>query len=1074
MSKIKFSYRVPAIDGQAADIIAPMGSSIADMAAMLGASVQAAWIVDFDGRRVQVPRDLWPRVKPKKDGVVFFDCRMGKKAFNIVAVAAAIAVAVVAPYAGAALATALGFTGTLATSIATAAVGFGLNTLTNILFASGGGGGAGGFAASPDAVRNNYASVDTDNNILGRDAYLPRVFGEARISPPDVIQPNAFVDRGAQAIERVLAISGYNTVHNVYIDGTPVIETVNLVPDANAFDFEADWTQSTAADVTPAQPAPDGSENACKLIANTTSAAEKVIGHTLFGLDKSERVDFSIYAKAAEIGEIYIAISDAALSTGTDACHAIVDLTDGSVVSGATEEGAAESHGLTVEDAGEDWWKITLSATLDAAGSGQVYLQIGQASGGAKSFSAALKDGFLIWNAVVPTKQNMPNVDMTVREGAPNETTVVPVQRITKPVSTSGDVVGFTVDDQTLEDQEAPENSSPTGYRFIVKSMPHATEMAVRMAIGGLADLKDTDNKVRIPLRMRYRPIGDSEGAWINLPEIHFIGIELGRRMFEIRLRRELQGFVGEDVSGVISHKFWREVPAVTASTLADGSEGRVQWRANSIFSTGGGLQDVKNCFSVRHGVRVIVPDDKFAAGQDYEFEIKRGCTILDGDINDSYEVDTEVVSLFVSRDEGGVWQTPVSQNNFQATLSILNAAMVRDDVHPVQKPGTTVLCLQSRNQSIRNVTAHVTGMAKDWDGSGWNNWIATRNPAIQARQLMEDLLRYARVAEYSSNPRIAALAQSALVNTDWLGWREQCEKMGATCSVVTAGQSVMEVFMDLLGAGLARPALGDKLRIDYFRDLSVETPVLTFSPRNSDSVTIIYENPRRPMGVRAKFRDRNRSWQEREIEVRAPIYGNVQNWDGATYENIDDENWLRQRVVFDMLRAHYWRTRYEVVTPLEGMALKPGTLVGLITDLVDDKSYGARVRDVLPDGRLVLDNVWPTVTEQLTMDDAGTAFTLDDLLTVYDQAYALLTTPTGAELRAVTAVDGNVITPATPFSSDDVIGAHIGIGDLSTRLKRCIVVEESASGEFSKTVTLADEAPQIYDHMKNTFGWSD
>ena len=892
MQNIEFSYGVPAVERQAT-LLAPVGSSIADMAAQIGPYVRAAWIIDFDGQWRRVPIDMWPHVRPRRGGVVHFDCRMGKSALKVVGLVAAVAAAVFLPGIGAAAAGAFGFTSAFAANVATGALGFGLNLLSSRLFSSGGRSGGGlAFSSDNDAQKNNVQSVDTDNNILGTDAYLPRIFGEARISPPDVVQPNVYVNKGAQGIERVLAIHGYNTIHGVYIDGTPA--------------------------------------------------------------------------------------------------------------------------------------------------------------------------------------EDIPHVTTVIRQGAPGETTTVPVQRITKPVGTSGEIVGFVTDERKLEDQGDPINSSPTGYRFVIKSMPKATEMTIRCMLEAFADIQSPSAKIRLPLRIRYRPIGGDDTSWINLPEIQFVGTELGRRMFEIRIRRETQVFSDDDAPGIVNHLFWRLVPAVTAHTLADGSENTTQWRAHENFASGTGFLDTTNIFSVRHGVRVFVSEDLFVPGQDYEFDVKRGACFSDADMNNVYVVGGDVVSMFVARQEGAEWFVPVTQNNYQTRLSVLNAAMVRDGVHPVQKPGTSVISLQSRNQTVRNVTAHVTGMAKDWDGSGWNTWVATRNPALCTRQLLEDVMRYAQVADYSRNPRIQSLAASALENTDWLGWKAQCEKMGASCSVIATGQSLMETLLELLGTGLARPAFGDKLRIDYFRDRSAEVPAVTFSPRNAASIRVFYESPRRPMGIRARFRDRAKNWQEREIEIRTPIYGNVPNWDGRIYENIDDENWLRQRVIFDLLRPHYWRVRYEIETDLEGMALKPGALIGLVTDLVDDQGYGARIRQVYPDGRIALDNIMPTVTDQVMIDDISDSFNLDGLFDLNDQAFALVTTPTGAELRAVTDVSGDVITLDSPFGSSDLEGAHISIGPISNRLKRCIVVEESVSGEFSKTIIAADEAPEIYQYMSNTFGWDD
>lgn len=647
------------------------------------------------------------------------------------------------------------------------------------------------------------------------------------------------------------------------------------------------------------------------------------------------------------------------------------------------------------------------------------------------------------------------------------------VTRYTSPVAVADELSNFALEDgadgyRDLEDQTTPANSAPIPVRFRTKSVRDMDEISFRLAISGMLKTSSPGTAITLPLRIRMRKEGDV--SWINWPEVWITGIDAGTRLIDVRVRRSSNtDFGGGDIGGAFSYEFWREVPAVTAWTLADGSTG-TQWTAHSNFSSGSGYQDVTRIYGRRQGIRAVLQDTYFPDGA-YEFEVFRGIVTDDGTVNASYQISSQVVSLFVARSESTIWRVPEDQNIYQTRVAIQQATVIAEQP-PCQQPGIGLVGIRSRGRSIRNVSAKCTGKVYDWGGSDWDTLTASSNPALVTRQVLADLVEYSQVGAYSRFSRIADIAPALLENTDWTGWKAQCTTMGATCSYVAAGQPVSEVLQRLLASGLARPAFGAKLRIDYFRDRSAEEPSITFSNRNA-TIAIKYFSQSRPMGIRATFRNADKEWVDDELTVRAPFPTTTGNWQGMSIEAISDPAWLKQRLFFDQLRSYYWRTQYTVSTDLEGIDCDPGTLVGLVTDLVDDRAHGARVRTVVDDQTLVIDQDIDAEASTISLDYSSD---LADLFEDGEQSFVQVLTSSGSELKAIVdAYDTNGLTTIvldTPLAATPTVGTHISIGSLSNRIRRCIVVEQSPGDEYATTLTLADEAPEIYATMSERFGW--
>lgn len=132
-------------------------------------------------------------------------------------------------------------------------------------------------------------------------------------------------------------------------------QRTNLLTYSEQFD-DASWTKNQTTVTANAATAPDGTTTADKLISTAVAgfhSTAKAVASKL----ASTTYTFSLYAKAAEIGFILPNFSSAFSGSGL---FAIINLSTG--------EATGVSAGLTVktEDAGNGWWRISLTATSAA------------------------------------------------------------------------------------------------------------------------------------------------------------------------------------------------------------------------------------------------------------------------------------------------------------------------------------------------------------------------------------------------------------------------------------------------------------------------------------------------------------------------------------------------------------------------------------------------------------------------------------------------------------------------------------------------------------------------------------
>lgn len=653
---------------------------------------------------------------------------------------------------------------------------------------------------------------------------------------------------------------------------------------------------------------------------------------------------------------------------------------------------------------------------------------------------------------------DMEDVTVETKDGSEDEGCYTFINEISVTTGVGESLPTFALDGATLEDQVTASNAEPRWIHFSTPGHPDLEEVVIRIRIDAFVKTDSATQKQRVPIRIQVRPKGNP--TWVNLPEIHLKGRDPTTTVKDFRFRwDDLWG--GVDSPGDITYDFWCEVPAVTAHSLSDGSQNVTQWQSNAWFDAGAGYQQTANIFGQRSGLRVRLNESVVAKG-DLEWRIMRGYATNDTALDADYKISSVVESLFVAKGSAGTYTIAVDQGAFVSSLTVEHATAIADR-YPVEWPQTAIIALRSK-QTLRNITCYASRKVLDWNGSAWaTETTSSTNPATHYRQFLADFC-----AEHG-------YSTSLIDSAAFVAWRAECAARGYACAAVFAGDTMAEILSALATAGFAREIFGTTFSIEYFRDRSADPVVQLFSPRNSGSIKFSIDTPQRPFGLRISYPDGDDDDRTNEMEVTIDNAADIGLWEKTTYKAIKDPELVRRRGVFDLLQTNERRRKWLVETSLEGVLCQPGDLVGVVTDLFDDKSQGARVRQVINGSTLVID-------QAILAEDYVGSFaenpSVANMLTVGDKSIIFVHTPTGVEERDIIEMDGNVVVLDAPLQDGigndltdaDLKGTIVSITTLSAAVNRCFVLEVKRTEDLRASITLVDEAPQIWNTMERLF----
>ncbi|MDT8329154.1 MAG: hypothetical protein RQ750_17590 [Roseovarius sp.] len=556
---------------------------------------------------------------------------------------------------------------------------------------------------------------------------------------------------------------------------------------------------------------------------------------------------------------------------------------------------------------------------------------------------------------------------------------------------------------------------------------------------------------MRVPLRLRIRKRGDA--TWRNLPELHFRAAQLGTRRATIK-------FAWRD--GPVNTSAASSAGWVEARTLSPGqaiAPNTDDWVADPYFEAVSGDRWITAGNAATSRVTNLIMGDyeaefqldraEFPPGA-YEVELRRGYAFKDNQyVTATYAIGGQIRDPFHFEGESAerIFQT---QKNLVDKLDLVRYSSVWNDT-PVKRGGFAIIAIRAVDTVIEGLSAIASGYVKDWDGTGWNNWVTTSNPAPHARDIL--------IGAHNAKPR----KETMLLDQDFLDLRAD----NFECNAIIEGQSVEDAMRIVLGTAFAQEYRAEVFGVIRDRDRSAETPVQIFTPQNMAEFEWSRGFPDLPDGFRATFADRDDNYNPRQIihPVGASLTEQV------TIEGLVTEAQVRSRLQYDLDTARLRSVFYSWSAADEAVKVRRGDLVGLATDALSGRTFTGRIADYVLDAdglveAVLLDNEpdmrsepnWPDIVDLSKVADMsliGARFGL-----AIRRKGMVVTTH---EVTASNLGDGwlDLVTPADLPAIDS--GDRCAVGPLGQEFRRVIVIDMRPKSLNEWNITAVPEAPHLW-----------
>lgn len=667
------------------------------------------------------------------------------------------------------------------------------------------------------------------------------------------------------------------------------------------------------------------------------------------------------------------------------------------------------------------------------------------------------------------------DLSFETREGWPDDSRVTLLTRQGRTLSLNIETSAHDVSNEAqtnLKNTVRPDLSLPVWHAAASRRSPDEIWLHFLLPEG----LRITDNpnvQMIIPLRVRIRRKGDPD--WINLPELHYSSNAATQTRCAILLKwadppSAIPG--APTKNGFVAA--WKTVPGQTIAPPAPG------WTAHSHFSSGSGddilYAGVEGATKV---ARTAIYDNRAEFFLDpgiippgvYDIEVKRGHAILATELlRPAYTIASVVYDLFGYYTSAGVARINRSRDKLAERLYFTRVISVWNE-HPLPKPGFAIIAVKARNRRVERVSAVASGYVRDWDGTGWNTWTKTSNPAPHYRDTLVGRLNF--------DP----LPLSLVDDDGLLVWRQACIDSNYRCDYIAEGGRLEETQRILAACGYARPYQSDRYGVVRDYDRTGEPMVQVFTPRNMKDFRIGKAFPRLPDGFRVTYRNDESDYSNDQAIVYRRGYDvrSTARLEQVSYDGLVNEADAIARADFDLRQAELRSAFYSFEAPVESICCRRGSLIGVTHDILT-RQHGA--------GRIVsrmLDSSGDIIGVSLDSDApysvGGDMRTLPDMLDVDD--LRLLGFPLAAAIRRS---NGSIsyhalqasgqprfIRFASPLPDDvwtvpgegDVPevedGCLVAVGEAGTETLSLIVTNIEPGRDLTAIITAVDEAPELH-----------
>lgn len=667
------------------------------------------------------------------------------------------------------------------------------------------------------------------------------------------------------------------------------------------------------------------------------------------------------------------------------------------------------------------------------------------------------------------------DVEFELREGWGDDEPVTLTARQGRQTNVQTEMSTTTMspeDQQRLLHPEDPEDDLPVWHGFSSAVNPDEVWLHLSMP-GGLYLQSDTTNDKSVAFRVRARPRGS--GTWINFPEFHYSGRSPTQRKLAVLFKWE--AWPGAFNAIPTRNAFiyaTRVAPAQTVSPLG------TAWTANTYFDDGVGNNYVytgqetgtrlRNMSLYEERVEFFLDEATFPRGGIWEFEIKRSSPFDTSSFtktNYQYAGTGDVYDFFSYTDASGVPETPMDRTDIVDTVGMTLVQSIWNE-HPIAGAGLCVIAIRALNKRVESLSAMASGYVRDWDGSGWNTWTTTSNPAPHYADILSGLLN------------LDPLPDDLRDDDGLVAWRTLCEDNGWNADILVEDMRIEDILGLLASCGYARPYQSEVYGVTVDKDHTDDDIVQMFSPRNSSNFRSEKSFVRLPDGFIVTFRDMDQNYEQAQVIVYSEGYSGGPGGllEAVTYDGIVDEDKVRIRAKFDLDQAELRSTFHYLDTDMEAIVCRKGDLVVVQHDVISKRAGSALVKSLVATTDsitgLVLDSVIPVYNET---DMHG----VTDMHSVTDMHMVGLTT--GVAIRhndgtftvhqvSDSTGETDTVTLVTPVTDDGTIdaledteyisGAQLVCGGMETIYSRLLVAELSPERDMTYRLTLVDEAPEL------------
>jgi hypothetical protein len=329
--------------------------------------------------------------------------------------------------------------------------------------------------------------------------------------------------------------------------------------------------------------------------------------------------------------------------------------------------------------------------------------------------------------------------------------------------------------------------------------------------------------------------------------------------------------------------------------------------------------------------------------------------------------------------------------------------------------------------------------VAEGYDGSAWHANVISRNPADLFRQVLQ--------GPANARPRSDAQLDLASLE-DW--WRDCVANDYSYNAVISENRSVREALADIAAAGRATVALRNgKWGVSFPRRSDVTA--WHFTPRNFSGFSTQRSYREMPHGLRIRFINQDRGWNEDQRIVYADGYnaGNATVFEAIEVPGVTRSQNVWRHGRFFLAQAELRPETHTLTADAESLRLERGDRVAVTNDvLLVGTGYG-RVKSV--------DGLAQTVTvDSRVLMEVGSAYQVRFRLA--DGSALIRVVFNTANETDTIALDPDLSTdmpePGDLFS--------FGETDRVTRDYR--VLDVRPGPDLSAQLTLVDDAPAIDD----------